>query len=418
MRPAGRRQRGATAPIVAGAALVLALFAVGGATLGRLAAAHMDLQRAADATALGTADLMREQGRQANQTSALALGQRNVRWAVTLSTDVTETTTAVVTRSAGSANVAAPRLVFTSGTATVHARATGQVAQVTLSSVTMPHAKVVLVLDYSGSMSTPLGGGSTRLQTLKDSIHRLLGEPMRIDYAAVIFSDDVVGCAGAANNDCWVPFEPDALDKILQMVDANNVKGGTATEKGLAKARDLLSAPDLVGQSNKFVLLVSDGLPNRVPQATAAARPIWDLPATIITLHIDDEGDVQARDYMVSVSGPHGGDASWYYPVRNAADLESRFQEILARIGCPLPPLTGVETPPLLGAFLRTGPGASERKLVQVPPGGDLAAYRNQEAFRFDPAGSVIVLTIPACTAVAERHEQLVVRYNRGRLVE
>src|SRR5688500_17119514 len=61
-RHASRHERGAMAPIIGASCFVLALLAIGGATLGRMTAARQDTQRAADAAALAASQLVRAEG--------------------------------------------------------------------------------------------------------------------------------------------------------------------------------------------------------------------------------------------------------------------------------------------------------------------------------------------------------------------
>jgi hypothetical protein len=410
MKAAGTsRQRGATTPIAAASVLLLAVIGAGGATIGRIAVARSDAQRAADAAALALGDAIREQGIATSPAAALGVGQRNVRTAVGLSPAVNETTTSAQALVEAHSNLLAPRFVFASGTVDVAARARAMVPEVQLQNVAMPHAKVVLVLDFSGSMVEVLAGGQSKIDELKSSVAEFLREPLRIDWAGVLFSTDVLG---------FQPFAPDAASQLQQLINNHSADGSTATERGLAKARDLLAAPDVRSDPNKFVLLVSDGAPNDVGSARGAAGPLWDLGATIITLHIDSDGDAAASQFMLSVSGKSpGNDHDWYFRIDTAAALEAQLQTILARIGCPLDPLPPVENPPLVSAFLRPAPGASERKLVNAGT-GDLALFRDREAFRYDPATRRVTLSLPACEAIANRHEQLVIRYNRARLIE
>ena len=52
-------------------------------------------------------------------------------------------------------------------------------------------AGLVLVLDYSGSMSLPFDEMS-RLESVKSAVIDLVGQGLPIDYGAVLFSTDVI----------------------------------------------------------------------------------------------------------------------------------------------------------------------------------------------------------------------------------
>src|SRR5262249_18265892 len=151
------------------------------------------------------------------------------------------------------------------------------------------------------------------------------GSKLRFDWAAVLFSTDVISSS---------PFEKDparAKDEIERLIQ-HPAEGGTSTDQGLKKALEFLTTRhdhDGYKASELFVLLISDGAPNDAGAAQAAATGIWDTsskkwddPAgvTIITLKV---GPDNTEGFMKSISGKANhvprGDPDWYF---DASDPE------------------------------------------------------------------------------------------------
>lgn len=417
-RAPGRRERGSATPLVVFSTVVVAIIGIGGATIGRVVAGRTDAQRAADSSALATADLIRLEGMQAGREDALALGQRNSRAAdVAFAPHVTETPDSVIVAMGSELDVSAPRFVNSGGAVTVGARAAAKIGQFIQADVEWKYPKLVLVLDYSGSMAETLrGGGGQAIDVLEDSVRKILDEGMKIDFAAAFFESALAG---------FVPFPPQgSLDQIRNQLDQLGPMGGTCTSCGLAKAYELLDGQDATGY---FVLLVSDGGPNAGggPEgAHASARRLWDdLHATIFTLHIDysNGSDSSLAGFMKSVSGPPGHKPDkhkgHYFPVSDASSLDEALHGILASIVCtagPIPLEQTIDDPETVRVFLRDQLG-NETKL---PPLEDLATASDEYGFQYDAETRVVRMTFSTCESLTSAGDKVVVRFNRAKLIQ
>jgi hypothetical protein len=262
----------------------------------------------------------------------------------------------------------------------------------------------------------------------------MFNQGLDITFAAVIFSDDVTGCVGTPQSDCWVPFVADSTfsqvgaPAIAQMVEANNPMGGTRTSLGLNKAYDLMNIDSVRSAPNKWLVLVSDGQPTPAgeePLAVAAAQRFYHDPlnAEVVTLHIDIENDTAAQQFMQQISGkgesPQGNPKDYYY-AQDATQLAQALLKILGRIYCPVTlsgPVRFDSSTPVFGAFLRSGPGGSEQKL-RFYDGTTPADQVTDLEFMYDEPHNEFTLLPKACKLAATQNLQVVLRYNRARLVE
>ncbi len=410
--------RGSATPIVVFSTVIVAIMGIGGATIGRVVAGRSDAQRAADSSALAAADLVRLEGMQAGREDALALGQLNSRVTdVAFVPQVTETPDSVIVWMATELDVSAPRFVNTNGFVPVGAKAAAKIGQFIQADVEWKYPKLVLVLDYSGSMAETLrGGGGQAIDVLENSVRQILEDGMKIDFAATFFESALAG---------FVPFPPQgSLDQIRQQLDSLGPMGGTCTSCGLNKAYELLDGQDAAGY---FVLLVSDGGPNAGggPEgARAAAERLWDeLHATIFTLHIDysNGSDGSLAGFMKSVSGPPGNrpekHKGHYFPVSDAASLDAALRGILSLINCyagPIPLEQPIDDPTTVRVFLRDQFG-NETKL---PPIEDLAAASDEIGFMYDPEARTAYMTFATCEALSAAGDQVVLRFNHAKLIQ
>jgi hypothetical protein len=330
---------------------------------------------------------------------------------------VTETSDSVIVWMSSAVDVSAPRFVNAGGAVPVGAKGAARINQFIQSDVEWKYPKLVMVLDYSGSMASALSGsGSDAITVLEDSVRQILDEGMKIDFAATFFESTLAG---------FVPFPPQgSLDQIRHQLDSLGPMGGTCTSCGLNKAYELLDGQDATGF---FVLLVSDGGPNDGggPEgARAAARRLWDdLNATIFTLHIDysNGSDSSLSGFMRSVSGPPGNKPDkhkgHYFPVSNASSLDGALHGILASIVCtagPLPLEIPVEDPETVRVFLRDHSGHE----TKLPPLEDLADAGDEYGFQYDDATRTVRMTFKTCESLTSAGDRVVVRFNRARLIE
>jgi uncharacterized protein YegL len=410
--------------MVGASILVLAIFGLGGAGIGRLVSAKMDLQRGSDAVALGSAELLRDRGRQ-TMGGALQLGKANFASAsFSPSNKPQELADRVIVTSLASAGMDLPVLAFGYAGQTLTSSSRAYVKQMVFNTAQPIHPWVAMVLDYSGSMS------GERMAMLKQSVNEeALKADLAIDWSAVLFSDNILGQVD------FQPLNPAKAKKdISDIVNAHDATSGTQTDAGLNQADEFLNK--IKGQTTaqqRYVLLVSDGGPNDPGAATAAAQKIWkDTDATIITLTVGDDPSGVAWMKTVSGKGPAGNDPKWAIQASDPQTLKKKFSEIISRLGCPLaaldPKQLDQDTKDMdgcmpgnhsncerMGGFLRAKGGGAEQQIRLIGPTESLPD--DQLAFSYDKSSHTPTLSTPACKAVHDDGQEFVIRYNRAKLM-
>lgn len=401
-----RRQRGAFTPIMGAACLLLGMLTVGGVSIGRLTLVRTDSQRCADAAGLAAAQLVRDEGMPfdgGQRARAELVANGNTDFPVVYTWDVEETPDAVDIEVTAAIDVSTPF-----GIKTVSSRSKARVAQSRFDEAERRLPKLVLVLDYSGSMSLPFVGGGSKIAALEASVAALLARGLMIDYGGVFYSSSVFRTVGIG------PSAPGAINGIMATYGAG---GGTNTTAALLAARNLLTPTDDTGW---YVLLVSDGQPNSPSSARNAAVNLWNNGITIFTLEIRDSPPIPALAvFMTDVAGSPSSrrDPSYHFVAETAADLADEFDRIVASIVCRVGPLDPAPTDTSTMHVYLDGAGG-ERPVDMVPPGGDLADFAEQERWFYDAGNQTVRLTMAACDAVIEDGDDIVVRFDSPTLVE
>ena len=409
-------QSGAFTPLAGAAALVLAALALGSITVGRLSIVKADSQRAADAAALAATQLIRDRGLPYDASARLAAeatGRGNSPLPIVFTWTVTEDGDSVDIQVQAQIAVTGPTLIMNGGSRIVTSSAVAQVAQSRFDEAERRLPKLVLALDYSGSMTLPFSGGSgMAIDVLETSVSTLLAANLDIDYGAVFFSSNVFRTHA---------ISPAAPGQILNTMAAFGAGGSTNTAAALNRARDVLAAaPD----TGRYVLLVSDGEPccasNSFSAARAAADNVWNLGATIFTLEIRRSGSGAAlAQFMTDVAGTPGSrhNPSYHFVATSAADLLDEFENIVANIVCSVGPLAPAPADlATLHVFLASG--TDERVVPAIPAGAELADFPGEERYRYDAGSQTVRLTERACDAVIESGDDIVVRFDQPTLIE
>jgi uncharacterized protein YegL len=323
---------------------------------------------------------------------------------------VTETPTSLDVTVRASIEVSVPVLIFTSGRREVSAVASGRLSQTRIDEAERRIPKLVLVLDYSGSMNQRLPGDPLRaIDRLEQSVAALLGAGLMIDYGGVFYSTNVFQA---------VNISASAPDQIINIMNNYGAGGTTNTGAALNRAGNILSASENTGY---HVLLVSDGAPccnsNSFQVARQAAHNLWNQDITIFSLEIRHAGSSAAlAQFMTYVAGTPGNphDPNYHFVATTAAELVDQFQNIVANIVCKAGP---IEPAPAdvdsVRVFLSRG--GDERSL---PLSTNLIADQNIEAFQYEPGDRTVRLTVRACDAVIDAGDEIVVRYDRPGLTQ
>lgn len=144
------------------------------------------------------------------------------------------------------------------------------VADVDFSGVTPPDAYIVFVTDVSGSMATALSS-STRIAVARDSIKAAIGtvfdELGSGAFISLVSYDSTVKST--------VPFTGESGEStVLDAVDLYTPGASTATNLGLDQAKAYLDAVEDVTNVAKFIVLLSDGVPDSETAVDASTLAI------------------------------------------------------------------------------------------------------------------------------------------------
>ena len=408
-------QRGFISPVAVIVLGVLAVLAMGVITIGRLTAHRAAAQRAADSAALAAAQLARDRGLPfTTADKAQQLAGRNSRLPVVFDWTVTESDTQVNFTVRTHIGVSLPKLSFGDDRTTVHAVARGTAQQQTFEDVEVRVPRLMLVLDYSGSMLQPFeGGGGRAIDVLEQTVAELVNSVDNIEFGGVFYSTNVFR---------WVGLDAAAPANIVDIMNRFDAGGETATADALQAARQrFIRAP---GDTGHYVLLVSDGAPccttNSIERAVNAARQLWADDVTIISLEIRRADSTAAHaQFMAQIAGSltSPGNGNLYLVATTAAAFVAAFRRLVATILCLAGPLDPVPRDlSTIHLFLRRGD--TERPLQRLASIEDLSTDDNKvrEAFAWKPDDNRVALTEAACDRVTEDGERIVVRYDQPRL--
>jgi len=405
-------QRGAITPIVGAAVLALSAMVLGGAYVGRLSVIRADSQRTADAAALAAVQIIRDRGLPltgAGQAAAEAAGSRNSALPVNYAWTIVEDGDSVDIEVNTTITVEGPALF--GGQRTVSSRAVAQIAQSRFDEADKRVPKLVLALDYSGSMNSPFVSGGIKIDVLEDSVRGLLNADLEVEYGAAFYSSNVFRSVGIGAG---------APANINGIMNAFGAGGVTNTAAALAASRDLLTPTPNTGY---HVLLVSDGAPccagNSAALARNVANTLWDRDITIFTLEIRDNPPIASlAQFMTDVAGSPSSrrDPNFHFVAESAADLADEFRNIIATIVCNVGPVTPVPQDPTTVQVYLTA-GGVERPVERVPA-GTVGDFPGEERFDYDPASQIVRLSPTACDAVVDAGDDIVVRFDRPSLTE
>lgn len=226
---------------------------------------------------------------------------------------------------------------------------------------------MMLVMDASGSMAEPTGGGGTRIAAAKDGLNAVIDSlpadqlvGFRVFGASDVAEDDPKACTDSQR---VVDLGTDNRDDLRDAVDAYEPVGWTPTSHALQQA-----AKDLGGEGQRTIVLVSDGEPTCDPDPCEVAG---EIAKSGVDVRIDVVGfDVSGRARTTLQCVAERGNGT-YYDADDAASLNSALTTSSTRAARPFDltgtPVTGSyppETAPELSTgqyldTLREVPGAS-----------------------------------------------------------
>lgn len=169
--------------------------------------------------------------------------------------------------------------------------------------------RTVLVLDSSGSMAEPAGGGRTKIAAAKEALTRVV-DALPADaevgvrvFGAEVFSRDQPG----ACTDSQLVVEPgtDNREELARAVERYRPYGETPIGYALQQAADDLGP----GDGPRSIVLVSDGLATCDPDPCAVARDLSergiDLRVDVVGLGVDAAARAQLRCVAAAADGSY-----------------------------------------------------------------------------------------------------------------
>lgn len=202
------------------------------------------------------------------------------------------------------------------------------------------YSDVVLVLDMSTSMRRPTSAGrSKHAATIEAAKWFVANLPsLAPDAAAPGARLGVVGF----NDEAWIEqdltHDTAALHAALDRLP-RRIAEGTRLDLAIQRGAQATSGPIHRPDNRKVVLLLTDGLPNRVPLA-----PDGSMESTVLTMAQSAKADGNTI-YTIAIGAPQDTNADllrsmatradMYYYMPDAEDLEDVYARIVGTWGCP-----------------------------------------------------------------------------------
>ena len=192
--------------------------------------------------------------------------------------------------------------------------------------------KVHLIMDSSGSMAEPTGGGTTRIDAAKKALHSVIDNtPDDTELGLRVYGshDNPEGSPESCkDSDLVVPIATDNRDRLRTEVDKYKPVGWTPIDHSLREAGKDIGSP---GEDEQYtVILVSDGeetcVPDPCPAAAELAEKGIDVSVNVIGLNVSGK----AKEQLQCIADKGKGE---YYDVDNADELEEALNQAAKRTG-------------------------------------------------------------------------------------
>lgn len=201
------------------------------------------------------------------------------------------------------------------------------------------HADVVVVIDVSTSMDRLTSAGRSKMEAAQAAVRAFVGQ-MKLTPGAGGY--DQVAIVGF--NDSWwiqqgLSADRAALERAIAALPERSAQG-TRLDLAVAGGLAALAGPGRNPANTPVVVLLTDGLPNRVPTPVpsgsqedtvrAAARRAKDGGVALYTVGLGQPADIDAALLGDMASRP---DMFFYAP--DAEELAAIYAQIAYTIGCP-----------------------------------------------------------------------------------
>jgi Ca-activated chloride channel homolog len=227
---------------------------------------------------------------------------------------------------------------------------------------------LLLVLDASGSMKEPAGGGRTRFQAATSAMREVLGAlPENLDVGLRVYGSKISDGPGSCqDSELVVPVTPLNRKSIRTALSEARPLGNTPLAHSLEQA-----ARDLPEEGQRTIVLISDGEESCGGDPCQVAR---DLSRQGVDVRIDVIGfqvDGKARDELTCIAQAGRGT---FYDAPDASALTSQLQRLSARAArAYVPAGIPVEGTPTAEGAPTLEP---EQYLDTIGDDGDVETYR------------------------------------------
>ncbi|MFE7226681.1 VWA domain-containing protein [Nocardioides sp. NPDC057577] len=232
------------------------------------------------------------------------------------------------------------------------------------------YGRMILVLDSSGSMKEPAGGGATKIQAAKQALGTVIdGLPESADVGMRVFGAKVFGRKQkGACEDTQLVVEPGTgnRDDLRSAVSGYKPYGETPIPVALKRA-----AEDIGSEGKRSIVLVSDGestCGDPCPAAQAIAEQGIDLQIDVVGLSVSGK----ARKQLECIADKGNGT---YY---DADDAEGIGESISGASERALRPFEFTGTP------VKGTPDVAGAPLVRTGQYLDTIQTRDQRYYRFE----------------------------------
>lgn len=192
--------------------------------------------------------------------------------------------------------------------------------------------KVHLVMDSSGSMAEPTGGGKSRIDAAKDALNSLVDtapEDTQLGLRVYGSTDTAEGSEESCRDSkLVVPIGTGNRDELRKEIEKYKPVGWTPISYALEQAGEDIGTP---GENEEnTIVLVSDGeetcVPDPCPVADKLAEKGINLKINVVGLNVDGK----AREQLQCIADHGNGN---YYDAENADELENAINDAAMRSG-------------------------------------------------------------------------------------
>ncbi|NYI70873.1 Ca-activated chloride channel family protein [Naumannella cuiyingiana] len=244
-------------------------------------------------------------------------------------------------------------------------------------------ARVMLLLDVSGSMNEKLPSGETRLAAARSALRQVADAlPAGTQVGLRVYGSEIAepkeeNPKACRDSKVVMPLGPLDKQKMYAAADSFDAKGETPMAYALEQ-----TVGDLGDSGKRMVVLISDGEENCVPDPCASAKKLADAGVDLQFNAVGFGVNAKAREQLRCIADAGNGS---YYDADDAEDLAESIRRLARRALRPFglngQPVSGASAPdgapPLAaGQYLDTiaRPGEKKYYRIERSPGGTISA--------------------------------------------